>query len=373
MCRVPAHTVLILGGYGFFGTRIAESLVRHPSINLLIAGRELSRAENLARALTLAEENAIRLDARSGDLAATLRTLNVDTVIHTAGPFQDQDYQVAVNAIEAGANYVDLADGRQFVAGIDALDDAARAKGVLIVSGASSVPALSSAVVDRYAPGFQRIESIRIGIGSGARTPGPATVRGVFSYAGKPFRRLEDGVWAETHGWLDLRRYVFPEPVGRRWLGSCDVPDLELFPNRYAPVETVTFHAGFASGTGHLFIWMLAGLVKAGVISGMAPLAGPLSRLARLIEPMVSDKGAMFVELEGVGLDGTQRKRRWCITAARNHGPYIPCGAAIALARKLADGAERHRGAQPCMGLLSVEEYLSPLRDLDIHVMADPP
>jgi hypothetical protein len=80
----------------------------------------------------------------------------------------------------------------------------------------------------------------------------------------------------------------------------------------------------------------------------------------------------MFVELEGVGRDGRQAKRRWCIIAARNHGPYIPCGAAIALAGKLADGAELRMGAQPCMGLLTVEEYLAPLRALDIRVVVDP-
>ncbi len=343
------HTVLVLGGYGFFGARIAASLAQNPSIQVLIAGRDHSRAKSLARTLDLSDDHAVQLDASSHDLAPSLRSLGVNPLIHTAGPFQGQDYKVASDAVEAGANYIDLADGRSFVAGINALDETARNKGVVIVSGASSVPGLSSAVVDEYASAFQRIESIRLGIGSGARAPGLATVRGVFGYCGKPFRRLENGIWAETHGWLDLTRYEFPEPVGRRWLGSCDVPDLELFPKRYRSVRTVSFHAGFASDLGHLFVWIMAGLVKAGAVPSMAPLAGPLNQLSRLFEPFVSDKGAMFVELEGVGRDGRQAKRRWCITAAQNHGPYIPCGAAIALARKLADGAELQVGAQPCM------------------------
>jgi hypothetical protein len=46
---------------------------------------------------------------------------------------------------------VDLADGRDFVCGIDVLDPQAKAAGVLLLSGASSVPALSSAVVDALA------------------------------------------------------------------------------------------------------------------------------------------------------------------------------------------------------------------------------
>ena len=366
------HTVLVLGGYGFFGARIAEGLVGNSNVRLLVAGRDLARAQSEARALRLPDDHAVRLDASSPDLPEALRSLGVNTVIHTAGPFQGQDYKVASDAIKANSNYIDLADGRRFVSGIDALDDAARGSGVLVASGASSVPALSSAVVDRYAPAFGRLESIRLGIGSGARAPGLATVRGVFGYCGKPISRLENGAWTNTHGWLDLIRYEFPQPVGRRLLGSCDVPDLELFPKRYGAVRTVTFHGGFASNFGHLFVWMMASLVRAGVIPTMAPLARPLNLLSRWLEPIVSDKGAMFVELEGVGMDGRAMKRRWYILAARNHGPYIPCAAAIALAGKLAGGAELQSGARPCMGMLTVEECLAPLHALDVRVVADP-
>jgi hypothetical protein len=53
--------------------------------------------------------------------------------------------------------------------------------------------------------------------------------------------------------------------------------------------------------------------------------------------------------------------------AAQNHGPQIPCGAAVALVRKLAGGGALPLGAMPCVGLLSVEEYLAPLADLDVR------
>lgn len=365
------HTVLILGGYGFFGARIAAGLATNPLIRLLIAGRDHSKAKRFTQSLNLPGDHAIQLDATSPDFAPTLRSLGVNTVIHTAGPFQGQNYKVASDAIEAKANYIDLADGRSFVAGIGALDDRARSKGVLVLSGASSVPALSSAVVDKYASEFQRIDSIKLGIASGARTPGLATVRGIFGYCGKPIQRMENGAWVHTYGWLDLTRYKFPEPVGWRWLGSCDVPDLELFPRRYKSAQTVTFHAGFASDLGHLLVWTIAGLVRFGAISSMTPLARPLNRLSQWLEPLVSDKGAMFIELDGISQDGHAATRRWCIVADQNHGPYIPCGAAIALARKLAGGAEIRTGAQPCMGLLTVEEYLAPLSALNIRVVAD--
>jgi len=117
-------------------------------------------------------------DANDPGLAARLRELAVNTLIHTAGPFQAQKYTVAKAAIEAGCHYIDLADAREFVSGIESLDSAARERGVTVVSGASSVPALSSAVIDRYLPRFKRLDSIEFGISSGGRAPGLATVRG---------------------------------------------------------------------------------------------------------------------------------------------------------------------------------------------------
>jgi saccharopine dehydrogenase-like NADP-dependent oxidoreductase len=365
------HTVLVIGGYGFFGGRICAALAKDPAISLLIGGRSRNSGRSLTRQLGLDPAQAVNIDTRSSTLREALAELHVQTIVHAAGPFQGQDYTVARAAIGAGCNYIDLADGRQFVAGIGALDAAARARGVTVVSGASSVPALSSAVVDRHLPDFGRLDSIRIGISSGARAPGLATVRGVFSYAGRPIRVLQEGSWITVHGWRGLDRHQFPAPLGRRWLGTCDVPDLDLLPRRYPTVRTVSFEAGFASDVGHLLVWALAGLVKASVMASMVPFASPLNRVSRLIEPLVSDKGGMFVSLEGIGQNGKMHRITWNLIAEHNHGPFIPCGASIVLATKLAQGARLPIGAMPCMGLLTVAEYLSSLKGLDIKEVVE--
>lgn len=361
------HTTLVLGGYGFFGRRICHALAKMEDIYLLIGGRHVAKAQKLANELGLKHDQGFAIDAYASNFAQRLSELHVDTIIHTAGPFQEQDYTVAHVAIAAGVNYIDLADGRDFVAGIDRLNTLACERGVFVTSGASSLPALSSAVVDRYCSRFGRLASIRHGIGSGARAPGLATMRGVFGYCGKQFLRLQAGNWQTTHGWLDLQYYRFPRPVGARLLGSCDVPDLILFPCRYPSVHTVTFHAGFASALGHLFVWGASQLVRLGFISNLIPLVAPLHAVSQWLEPCVSDKGAMFVSLEGVGMDGQPLKLDWHLIASRNHGPYIPCGASIALVKKLARREYLPHGAMPCMGLLTVEDYLAVLQDFDVH------
>jgi hypothetical protein len=100
------------------------------------------------------------------------------------------------------------------------------------------------------------------------------------------------------------------------------------------------------------------------------PFAAPLNRLSRWIEPPVSDKGGMFVKLDGIGHDGDRKSITWHLIAAENHGPHIPCGASIALTQKLARGQSLPSGAMPCQGLLTVEEYLAPLKGLNIREIA---
>jgi Saccharopine dehydrogenase NADP binding domain len=364
--------VLLLGGYGFFGGRIAASLARNSRVQLVLAGRDLQKATALAYQLGLTAGHARRVDAEDPRLATLLRKLEVRVVIHTAGPFQDQDYHVAEAAIEAGAHYLDLADGRAFVGGIGRLDAAARNAGVLVVSGVSSLPAISSAVVDRYREGFSQLDAIRIGISSGAVVPGIATIRAVFGYCGKPFRALENGEWTEVHGWLDTHRHEFPKLVGLRLLGRCDVPDLDLLPQRYPGVRTVSFHAGFASETAHHCVEWLARRVRDGKLRSALPFARPAATLARWLQPLFSDRGAMFVTLEGRDAEGTPRRLTWNLVARDNHGPNIPCAPAIALTNKIAAGAPIVPGATPCMGLLSVEELLEPLKGLSIREIAPP-
>ena len=361
-----AHRVLVLGGYGFFGKRICLVLTKNPAVDLFVAGRDADKAAQLAEELHIPAENAFAIDAHADSFTSVLQHHRIDTLVNTAGPFQQQNYEVPLAAIAAKCNYIDLADSREFVTGIDALDACARENGVTVVSGASSVPALTAAVIDRFLPEFDRLDSVRIGIASGAKSPGIATVRGIFSYCGKPFTWKDGGQWTTTYGWLDLSRHRFPKPVGTRLLGSCSVPDLSIIPSRYPSLQTATFQAGFASHVGHLVVWALAGLVKLHLLRSVVPFAPLLNRISVWIESFVSDKGAMFVQMEGRGADGTPLRKTWNIVAKNNHGPNIPCGASIAIVNKLAAGESLAKGAMPCVGLITVDEYLASLSHLDI-------
>src|SRR5690606_18063319 len=171
---------------------------------------------------------------------------------------------------------------------------------VLVVSGASSLPALSSAVVDEMKAKFSAIDSIEHGITSGAKPPGQATMTGVLDYAGKPLEQWRDGKWQSAVGWQGLTRRRYPPPVGVRWLADCDVPDLDLFPERYRPVRTVRFRAGVVP-TGSMFgLWFASWLVRIGLIRTLAAYVPMLHRAASAYEKFGSKCSAMHVTLRGL-------------------------------------------------------------------------
>lgn len=363
--------ILVIGGYGNFGQFISRQLAREADIQLLIAGRDIRKAQTLAASLAAVHTPVpVQLDIGQ-NLAAVLQQQQPHIVIHTSGPFQAQGYEVAQACIEHGCHYIDLADARAFVSGIRQLDSQAKARQVLICSGASSVPALSSAIIDHYRDEFRTLESIEYAISTAQKTSrGLATTAAVLSYAGKPFDTLIDGCQQPVHGWLDLRIRHF-HGLGRRLLGNCDIPDLELFPQRYPSLQDVRFQAGLELKPVHLVLFGLSWCVRLGVLRSLQPLAPTLLRISRLLDPFGSDSSGFYMQLAGQASSGHARQIRFDLLAEQGDGMLIPCIPSILLALKLARGQIRATGAQPCMGLITLDEYLAALGEFAIQWRVD--
>jgi len=213
-------SVLVVGGAGVFGSRLVEGLLRHSPFGVILAGRDpvrLAEASRSSAALTdeLSRVSILRMDARSVTPEA-LRATGAFAVVDAAGPFQGADYRLARTVIAAGLHYIDLADARDFIAGFTALDADARAAGVVALTGASTTPALSSAVLDEITAGWRAVDRVEIAISPGNRAPrGLSVVRAILSYAGRPVRVFDGGRWREHPGWgMTVRR---PMPgLGKR-------------------------------------------------------------------------------------------------------------------------------------------------------------
>lgn len=348
---------LVLGGYGNFGARICRALAHAPDINLMVGARDGARAHQFAATLG-GGATGMAIDMNSPALAQALAAQGIALVIHTAGPFQVQSYAVAAACARAGAHYIDLADGRRFVCDFPAaLDQAFRQAGRVGISGASTVPALSSAVVEYLAAGWQQLHAIDVCIAPAQTAPrGKATLAAVLSYCGEPIDVWQDGRWRQAPGWAAPRRVTFKRLRPR--IGAlCDIPDLELFPARYAVRDRVMFRAALeVSATQRAFAG-LALLRRWGVLPDPARLAGLLDRISVLADPLGTALGGMVVRVTGHDAQGQSATRAWHIAADNDHGPEIPCMAAIVLARQLAAGQAITPGARTAAGLLPLDAF----------------
>jgi saccharopine dehydrogenase-like NADP-dependent oxidoreductase len=355
--------VLIIGGYGNFGGFITEQLSGDENLDVIVAGRSLVKAS--AFAAKFPSVDAAMVDVGK-DIASTLSDIGPDIVIHTSGPFQGQGYDVARACIGVGSHYIDLADGRDFVTGITSLDDAAKAKGVAVISGASSVPCLTSAIIDHHLDQFHRLESVDYGITTAQKTNrGLATTAAILSYVGKPFTTLNEGRATTVYGWQDIRSRRYPR-LGRRYLGNCDVPDLVLFPDRYPDLKSIRFAAGIEVPCLHIGLWGLSWLVRIGLITRLERGAPFMLSAARLFDFLGSASSAFHMTMTGKGADGEDKTIAFDLTARAGDGPYIPCTPAILLATKLAEGAFKSFGAKPCVGLIDMAAYLAALEGLEV-------
>lgn len=355
--------VLIVGGYGTFGGRLAELLADEAALTLVVAGRSRARAEAFCRSLTAQATLEPAAFDRDGDLDAQLKEARPDVVVDATGPFQAygaQPYRLVEACIRQGRHYLDLADASAFVAGVSRLDAAARARGVAALSGVSSFPVLTAAVVRELAADMAEVREIRGGI---APSPyagvGLNVIRAIASYAGKPVGAA-DGSTPAGWGLTSSMRYVV-RPPGALPLASTrfslvDVPDLVVLPQLWPGLQAVWMGAGPRPELLHLALNGLAWLVRIGLIPTLVPLS-PLFHWASNTIRWGEHRGGMFVQVRGLDAEGHALERSWHMTAEADDGPMIPSMAAEAMIRRLLAERPPAAGARPAVGDLSLADY----------------
>lgn len=352
----------VLGGYGVFGRRVSSALATLEGVRVRVVGRDPKAGSVFSESIgaefrqaDVIHDNSLR-EALAGS----------HLVIHSAGPFQGQDYRVAEMCLEAGSHYLDLADSRQFVTGIGALHEAAQRKKLFVSSGVSSVPAITHAMITAVMPEFSSIDEIKVALSPGNQNPrGAATIAAILSYLGRPIEIWQEGQWITRPGWGDAHWMYFPSPVGKRRVHNCDVPDVALFPAEFG-AQTVRFYAGVELNAINYTLSALGRLRKHVAMKSLPEHAGLFLRASLLLFSFGTKNGALSVGLRGKGLDGAKIERRIAIVT-EDDGPATPSSASIVLAKKILRDGPSRVGAFPCMGFLTLEEIMTHLRPLGIR------
>lgn len=353
--------ILILGGYGVFGGRLAELLLDIPALELVICGRDRARAEAFCSAHRgQAVLKPLQLDR--SDIAGALAAGQPDLVVDASGPFQQYGgdaYRVIEACIAARIDYLDFADGADFVFGVSRFDEAAKAAGIFAISGVSSFPVLTAAVLRELAKDME-IVSVTGGI---APSPyagiGLNVMRAVVGYAGSPVKLWREGKAAFGTGLAESVRYTIAVP-GRLPLRNIrfslvDVPDLQIIPPEHPTLRDIWMGAGPVPEVLHRILNLLA---KSRAALHLPSLV-PLSRLFYTVLNWMKfgeHRGGMFVRVRGTA-DGRPVERSWHLLAEGDDGPYIPSMAIEAIVRKLLKGERPEDGARAGTRALELADY----------------
>jgi hypothetical protein len=355
--------ILIAGGYGTFGSRLVRLLAGEPRLTLLVAGRSGEKARAFCGQLPAAARLVPAVFDRDGETAAQLGALAPDVLVDASGPFQAygrDPYRLVRACIAARIPYLDLADDSAFVTGIAQFDAEARTAGIAVLSGASTVPALTAAAVRRLGQGLA-LRSVRAGIAPSPRVMvGQSVVSAIASYAGRPLTIRRDGREVPAAALIDSMRFAIAPPgvapLAPIRFSLVDVPDLALLPRLWPSLETVWVGAGPRPAILHRALSLMAWLVRLRILPSLSPFARLFHAvLARL--RFGEDRGGMFVAVEGTREGGARIERSWHLIAEGDDGPFIPSIGASLLVRAFLSGHAPAPGARACTGELELEDY----------------
>lgn len=368
--------ILVIGGTGAFGARLCDLLARD-GMDVTVAGRGkqkrtnraiggLSFVQNRQNAIAPADFPYITLD-RNGPLDGLV---GYDVIVDAAGPFHaygGDPYRIPKAAIAAGSHYFDLCDNAEFCQGISVLDDDAKAAGVAVYSGMSSVPAISSAAVEALRDGVTPL-MIETAILPGNKAPrGRAVVESILDQTGQFYIEKQGGTDVQVRSWSEPRSFDLGGYTRQGW--RIEVPDQRLFPDHFN-CPTVTFRAGLELGVMRYSLGVLS-LIRSRLgfkipnwfVSGM--MLG-----AKALVPFGTDRGGMSVAVTLP--QGTEFIRKtWIMDAKDGDGPNTP---AIAVRAACRDLKTIPIGAGPALSLISLDKIESCFADLNIktHITSTP-
>lgn len=233
------HDILIVGGYGVVGRRIAAELAPDYPARVIVAGRHLARAELAAKALGDGTRGRMIDIGVPSSIVPALEGIAV--VISCI----DQPERTLLWAAIAGElRYTDIAPHLNELGrgpAYDKIDTAARASGARLVLGTGLVPGISSVMVRALADSLGGANAIETALLLGAAdVSGPASFEYFLRELAMSFDIHVDGKDRSARAFSASRLIEYPPPVGTQRAYLFPFSDQVLYPRTMGVSTAVT-------------------------------------------------------------------------------------------------------------------------------------
>jgi saccharopine dehydrogenase (NAD+, L-lysine-forming) len=346
--------ILIAGGYGVVGARIAGELAADYPGRIIIAGRSLSRANEAAERIGHGARGR-RLDVTEMDsIAAAL-----DGVSVAVSCIDQPGRKLFWAALRQGLGYTDItphlnALGRD--AAYDEIVTAARAAGARLVLGTGIVPGISNVMARALADALGGADAIETALLLNANDiSGRASFEYFLQELSMTFVSRIDGKDRPVPAFSDPRRIDFPQPVGARYGYLFPFSDQVLYPRTMA-VQTAVTRLAIEPA-------VLAMLTRTGAARLVAS-DGVRHAIARTRRDRASTQGERFALRVDVRCG---RQSRYATLVGRTQADAAAAGAAGVL-RALLDGSIREPGAWMPEQVIAPGPFLSRLAGAGFEV-----
>ena len=334
--------VLIIGGYGTFGFRIAERLSDETELELVLAGRNFEKAKSACAKLSgLATFTPLKLDRNTLGL-----DFKLDLIVDASGPFQAYNGSPVLDyCLAHGIHYADLSDDGEFVGNVITRNEVAKNSNIVAVSGLSTCPVMSAIGLREIEVKIGPATDVTVGIAPSPKADlGRNVVAAVTLYAGQktvPVKRKEKDI--TVAGLTEIRNATICAPgnipLPRLPFAVADAPDARVLPKSFPALTDIW------TGAGTRPVWLhrlLVGLSR-GVAKGLVPKLSPLADVfhrARALFRFGAHRGGMIVSASNASGAAS-----WHLVAEGDHGPFVPTLPVVALIRQFLRGRPPSAGA----------------------------
>ncbi len=353
--------VIIFGGYGVFGSRIAADLLEKTDCQVILAGRNSDRAKKLCK----------RLGSRALPLACDLQDAEAvsnavrgsQIVILAAGPFQSLPLTALEAALTHKAHYIDLTDSRAYRRKVIAYSKEIQAAGITALSGLSTLSGISAVMVRQAVEALSGAERAHVSLSPGNRNPrGAGTIYSILTYVGRPIKVWQNGDWGTIPGWTGREKVSYPVPVGRRFVYWVDAPDHDLLPGELG-LQSVIVKAGLELDIINRGLGIVSWLRQRGPRLPLEQFTKLLILMSLSLAPFGTPSGAMNVAVQGGG-------QEWKASiVAESEGPMVAAAPAAMAAARLLSGELSARGLIPLSQWIPFPELVEGLEARGMKVI----
>jgi len=334
--------ILVLGGFGFFGSAIAE-LLRADGGKPLLA----SRRAGADVVVDVEDPASLRQALRPGDV-----------LVDTVGPFQARTEALVEAAIEAECDLIDLSDSVRYSRLVLDREAAIGAAGIRVLTACSTLSTISAAAVRRSS--LEAPRGLTVALAPASRHVAvPGTGGSLLAQVGAPIDVFRGGRWSQATGFGETRGFHMPPPFGRARGGALESVDALTLPRIWPTLETVEFFLD-PRAPGLFPVLSLAARSRAA-----RWLTVRFGRLGMAwTRAFGASNGCVMMEVEGAG---GNRAGLALVGAERGYlTPAVPAAlAALAIARDDFPG----RGLVPADRHVDAEALWSRLESLGIRLV----